>query len=116
MKKIGPGRKTSIENVYVTVLLSAMDEKSISKEEFCELIDNNYNHCFVCKESFDFTDERMIQISRRRNRGVGLSPWNFRSSELTISSRDNQGHMATCDGILVHEECFFREAGDEWRW
>lgn len=95
-----------------------MPFEDISEEQLLDIVENRYNRCFVCREKFIVSlPKKLIRIailSTRQTVGRTTSPWDFLVEENMLEYK-GPSWISTTDSVLVHEECFFREAGDDWK-
>ena len=92
--------------------------KNYSNDEFCEIIEERYNRCFVCKEKL-VSSKQIITISKKMVdvERYHVVPWEFLLNPVDIRSDGPippGNTMSGADAINVHKECFFDQAGKEW--
>lgn len=82
-------------------------KKKFTKQQ---LLDRNYNSCFVCKKFFG-VNEKVIVLEK----AVTLERTTYKPQVVDIN------YVSDCefpDWLLqrtVHEECFFVSVGTEWK-
>lgn len=83
-----------------------------------DIIENKYNRCIICGERFiSDKPEQVIRISKMSCRRFGEAawPWEYIVEEKLLHSDDPNGSKTTADALIVHEECFFNDAPEDWK-